>query len=221
MSIADKLTTIAENVDKVYQAGFDKGMLPMYYVQSFQYGWSSREYPQNTEFVIHLQSLQGMNGGFQNSKNIRSVTFIIDNEYNSVTAWSCFSGCKQLEVLDLSRAKITFNAAASFFDGCHNLKSVYGALDFSDVTTSNFNLFRGLNSLEDITFVPNSIVFSTEIHWSENLTKASITSIINGLSTETSGLTVTLSKTAVDNAFEDAEWSELEATKPNWTISLV
>lgn len=63
------------------------------------------------------------------------------------------------------------------------------------------------------------------------LSKPSITSIINCLSTTTSGLTVTLSKTAVNNAFETSEgvadgstsqeWLNLVATKTNWTISLV
>jgi hypothetical protein len=53
------------------------------------------------------------------------------------------------------------------------------------------------------------------------LSKESITSVINCLSSTTSGLTVTLSQTAVNNAFTTAEWSALEATKSNWTISLV
>ena len=60
-----------------------------------------------------------------------------------------------------------------------------------------------------------------DLQWSTNLSRASIESIINALSTTTSSLTVTLSKTARTNAFTDDEWSTLIATKPNWTISLV
>ena len=62
------------------------------------------------------------------------------------------------------------------------------------------------------------------------LDKISITSIINALSTSTSGLTVTLSNAAVNTAFEtstgaadgatSAEWLALENTKKNWTITL-
>lgn len=63
------------------------------------------------------------------------------------------------------------------------------------------------------------------VQWSTKLSKASITSIINALSTTTSGLTVTISKTAVNNAFNGGstgdEWLNLVATKNNWTISLV
>jgi hypothetical protein len=59
------------------------------------------------------------------------------------------------------------------------------------------------------------------VHWSPKLSKASIESIINALSSTTSGLTVTISKTAKEAAFTSAEWSALIATKSNWTISLV
>ncbi len=60
-----------------------------------------------------------------------------------------------------------------------------------------------------------------DVQMSPKLSKASITSIINALSTTTSGLTVTLSQTAVNNAFTTDEWNTLIATKSNWTISLV
>ena len=62
------------------------------------------------------------------------------------------------------------------------------------------------------------------------LDKASLTSIINALSTTTSGLTVTIKLSAVNTAFETSEgaadgsasdeWLALAATKSNWTISL-
>lgn len=70
------------------------------------------------------------------------------------------------------------------------------------------------------------------VRWSTNLDKESITSIINALSTTTSGLTVTLSKTAVNNAFgidvddpttypEGSEWYELRHSRDNWTVNFV
>jgi hypothetical protein len=62
------------------------------------------------------------------------------------------------------------------------------------------------------------------------LDKDSITSIINVLSTTTSGLSVTLSKSSVNKAFEtsvgandgstSAEWLNLVSTRSNWTIAL-
>ena len=63
------------------------------------------------------------------------------------------------------------------------------------------------------------------------LDKESLTSIINCLSDSTSGLTVTLSLTAVNKAFEitngadngsnSTEWLNLVNTRSNWTISLI
>ena len=64
------------------------------------------------------------------------------------------------------------------------------------------------------------------------LSKASITSIINALSSTTSGLTITLSKTAINTAFgidvskDESEWEgtefyTLRHSKDNWTFSYV
>lgn len=69
-----------------------------------------------------------------------------------------------------------------------------------------------------------------DIRWSP-LDKESLTSIVNALSTTTSGLWVRVSQSAVNKAFEtsagandgstSAEWLALAATKSNWTISLL
>lgn len=90
----------------------------------------------------------------------------------------------------------------------------------SEITTYHINTFQHAVNLENIKMsgvVAKDITFQ---HCTK-LTKASITSIINVLSNTTSGLTLTLSKTAKENAFTAEEWATLIATKPNWTISLV
>lgn len=61
--------------------------------------------------------------------------------------------------------------------------------------------------------------FNTQ--WSTKLSKASIESIIEALSKSASDKTITLSRTAVNNAFTTSEWNNLKASKSNWTISLV
>ena len=82
----------------------------------------------------------------------------------------------------------------------------------------------------EIKYNGNTIASSLDMKSCTLLSKASITSIINALSSTTSGLTVTLSKTAVNTAFEtesggadgstSQEWLALATTKSNWTISL-
>lgn len=63
------------------------------------------------------------------------------------------------------------------------------------------------------------------------LSKASLTSVVNALSSTTTGLTVTVRASAVKKAFETSEgandgmsseeWLTLVATKPNWTINAI
>lgn len=89
--------------------------------------------------------------------------------------------------------------------------------------------FQNCTALENIVFdgvIPKNI----SMRWSANLSNASITSVINALSTTATGQTATFSQTAVNNAFAttdgsadgsaSAEWLALVATKSNWTISL-
>lgn len=86
---------------------------------------------------------------------------------------------------------------------------------------------KELNLLEGTVIGRNGF----NVQWATGLSKANLTSIINALSDSTSGLSVTLSKYAVDKAFEtsngandgsaSAEWNALIATKPNWIKNLV
>lgn len=83
--------------------------------------------------------------------------------------------------------------------------------------------FQSANNLEQI-FFEGVIGQDISFQWSTKLSKASIESIINALSSTSSGTTLTLSSTAVTNAFGSTtatEWTDLIATKSNWTISLV
>lgn len=88
-------------------------------------------------------------------------------------------------------------------------------------TCSFAGAFINCRSLENVTI--EGVIGRNGLNMKDcvKLSKASIESIINCLSTTTSGLTVTLSKTAVNNAFTADEWEALIATRTNWTISLV
>lgn len=84
--------------------------------------------------------------------------------------------------------------------------------------------------LEDFTVEGKVGSGGFNMSWSP-LNKASLTSIVNALSSTTTGLTVTLRLAAVNTAFETTagvadgstseEWTALIATKPNWTINLI
>lgn len=112
---------------------------------------------------------------------------------NASTLGSTFSGTP-LHTIDelIVSAKTTFSGA---FNECPELQN----LKISGTIGQN-----GLN-----------------LQWSTKLSRASIESVINALSTTTSGLTVTFSKTAKEAAFTNYEWASRIATKSNWTIALV
>lgn len=103
-----------------------------------------------------------------------------------------------------------------------------GSQNFSSSITSSIIYYcKALNNLTiEGTIGQNGF----NVSWSP-LSKASLTSIVNALSSTTTGLTVTLRLAAVNTAFETAagaadgstsdEWTALIATKPNWTINLI
>ena len=91
---------------------------------------------------------------------------------------------------------------------------------FAEKNASYTECFSMCEKLKNITadgIITKSISFSD----SPLLTEASIRSIINCLSKDVAGQSLTLSKTAVNNAFTTDEWNSLAATRNNWTISLV
>lgn len=151
--------------------------------------------------IIDLSETTNMLYSFQNA-NISSVPeILLGDNVNALNA--TFSGCKRLETIP----KLGVSPRTTYS----------GA--FSDCT-----------ALANITFegdIGNNIDFK----WSPLLSKASIESIVSALYAEATGKALTLSGTAVNNAFEteegladgstSAQWAELVGTKPNWTISLI
>lgn len=91
------------------------------------------------------------------------------------------------------------------------------------------SMFRANGKLTSVGF-EGTLAYSLNVK-DPPFDKPTIISLINILSVDTTGLTVTLKKSAVNKAFEtssganngstSAEWLALVATKQNWTISLV
>lgn len=90
-----------------------------------------------------------------------------------------------------------------------------------DGTQTFSHTFYNCKSLSSLTVEGVIGTNGLTLQYSSKLSKASIENIIACLSTTTSGLSVTFSQTAVNNAFTTDEWNTLIATKSNWTISLV
>lgn len=74
--------------------------------------------------------------------------------------------------------------------------------------------------LTDLTFKDGSVIVASIVLSDCPLSRESIENIVTTLSTTSSGKTLTLNADAVHNAFTDAEWSALKATRPNWSFNV-
>lgn len=120
---------------------------------------------------------------------------------NCTTATSMFHCGTRGGNIDKVYLKVTSKlvSAASMFNYCRNLGTLRFTEDSEIVTSISLNL--------------------------SPLTKESIISVINALSAEVTGKTLTLKKTAVQAAFgtdydSSTEWTTLKNSKSNWTIAL-
>ena len=130
--------------------------------------------------------------------------------------------------VDLSNVSQLYNIFT-----CNNGGKIYKIRAKINATTIS-SCFNNASMLEELILEDGSVIGGNgfNVQHSTKLNKASIISIINALSTTTTGLTITLSKTAVNNAFginvDDettypigSEYYTLRHSKDNWTISYI
>lgn len=202
MSIAEKLQTIAENEQTVFEAGKKS---------EYDRFWDAYQKNGNLYFYENSFAGDGWHDGTYKPK------------YPIIGKWggglnNTFAYCYITDTLVPIYVDTTITTLRLTFNTARELKTIR-EIHITEVTSFD-GTFNGLEKLENITFV-GTIGYGLNFQWSTKLSKASIENIISCLSANTSGLTVTLSQTAVNTAFTDNEWATLIATKPNWTISLV
>lgn len=231
MNISEKLTTISENVSKVYDAGkkaqynkfwneFQEKGNRINYQYAF-YKWNLDlfypKYDIKPTGIISFFHFAGQNGTSTCNMINRLKECGVKMDLSEVTNASyCFyfTGITALPVLDFSNCTTLRYAFmhSSFLEKIETLK-------VSEKVTSYENSFTNCTALKDI--VIEGIIGATVSFEDSNLlSKESIESIINALS-DTQPATLTLSQTAVNNAFSSEEWEALKNTKPNWEIKLV
>lgn len=243
MDIAETLKEIHDNVLEVYKAGKKAQE------QEFWDGYMKSEYTMDNMFAgrgwnvdnfkpvkkMYPWSASGMFQGFDGLPSYEAMDMVEHLKKYGVTLdfsrcvsmQNCFGSANisRLGVIDIRMAKTTYYGIfASKY-----LKTVDELIVDENVKYSS--LFNNATALENLTITGTIGQNGFSVAQSTKLSRASIISIINALSDTTTALTVTLSKTAVDKAFEtspqasdgsqSAEWTALEGTKTNWTISLV
>lgn len=238
VEVADGTKTYeyASKVDAVYEAGRrkeyddfwdtfqDNGKSPQYDNSAF--GGSSW-YDARFKPKYDIKITGNANSVFINSKihdfkgciESAGINFTFENITSAQNIFQ-YSQVHNLPSFDFTKATSGWSLASSF-DGCTYLQSIDKIIVSENTTFRADSTFLNCRELIEIRFEGVLGTSTLDLHWSTKLSKASITNIINALSTTTTGLTVTLSQTAVNNAFTSAEWEVLEATKTNWTISLL
>lgn len=262
MSIAEKLQTIAQNEQRVYNAGYEKGKseggdTETAYNQGLEDGKQS-EYDRfwdnyqsagknpNCDFMFAGQGW--VNSLFKPKYDIKPIRAQYMFNLTAIKG-DLFALCEQQGIIiDFSNCQLFNNFAANAngitrfgvidmrkatdnitFINCTSLVTI-DKLIVAATTKYTSYAFEGVTKLENLTVDGTIAQNNFNVKYCTLLSKASIESIINCLSADTSGLTVTLSLTAVKKAFETSsgandgntseEWLNLIAPKSNWTITL-
>lgn len=227
---------IAQNEQKVFEAG-----------KQAEYDAFWDKYQLNGNRDVYEAAFAGL-GWNDETFNPKYPIVVTGSSWNMFYACRVKDGYEILKNVDFSKCTLL----SSTFAQCHmkhlgtidcrNVKPVYNlfyharslqTIDKIIVKVENtfIDLFDNTQFLENVTFegeIGNNLVMAgtySGTKWGEKLTRASIENIINHLSDNVSGKTLTLSQTAVNNAFPDtvnnADWGALVMAHQNWIISLV
>ena len=216
--------------DAFWDAYQDNGNRTNYNGAFMGYGWIEEtmlpKYPIHTSQGYMMFAYCGFEGDLDDVFINKGVPFTLDAVASGALLSYFFynSRIKKVGTIDLTGYR---GEMASFFN-TPTLEMVRAF--YPPISTMNAACFASSgNSLKEF-IVCGEITNTFNTQRCTILNKISITSIIDHLSVTTSGLTVTLSNTAVNKAFETSdganngststEWLALVATKQNWTIAL-
>lgn len=260
MSIAEKLTTIAENTPKVYEAGLGQGeenIKTQFWKDILRWDgvsesgqptnlnnafsgvyWTKDTFKPPCRIVPNSEpsSARGMfayfNLGETKRDNMVSITYDmldLSNCKTNTSVYGMFENAtfESIEV-DLSGVPQLYNTFS-----CNNGGKIYKIRTKINATTFS-NCFNNASMLEELILEEGSGIGGNgfNVQWSTKLNKASFISIYNALSPNTTGLSITVSKTAINNAFGinvdnettypvGSEYYNLRHSKDNWTINYI
>ena len=253
MTIAEKLTTIAENEQRVYAAGYEKGYeegeasgggaiwdgiqnggtRTDYSSQFNNQYWTDETFNPKHSFAVASNGRAAYM--FQHSKIVDGAYIHGDkldfSNYRNLLSLFNASTVKRLKRIDARKAESGFNGMANMFLSCEQLETIE---EFYPSTLTNFvSTFIYCHNLTHCIFCSEIAVDGLNMQDCTKLDKASIISIFTNLQTPQPSGTITLSKEAVDKAFETSPgandgstagnseyWSLMQYTT-GWTIKLV
>ena len=204
MTTAEKLVEIAENEQKVYEAG------------------------KEAEYNAFWDAYIGKDGDVIAAVSMFSGYRWIDDIYNPKHTIKASNFSSMYQNCPITDTKVTLDVSngsgTNLFFNATNLKNIVKLIVSSKNTFGSW--FYGCTALEEIRF-EGVIGNSLDIHWSTKLSAESYYSIITALSSSVSGQKFIVPPTA--EATYNANppqgdgipqtWAELIGTKSNWTIA--
>ncbi len=238
MNISEKLQTIAENEQKVYDAGM-QAQHARFWDNYQDYGNRTNhdrafegKYWNDVSFDPLYNIVVGSNNGAYTfrSCNITNLNAILKRRNVSIEfrGGNCsyfFSNSKITEIPEIDVSLVTNFYA--FCSGCSDLHTVRKITFKKDIDIST-SIFQGCTSLVNLEI--GGLIGSDFSVSQSPLSTASIVSVMEHLWDGATGKTVTFLQTAADNmtfpytsphsGITYNSWDELIATKQNWTIAL-
>lgn len=246
MSIAEKLTTVAENQTRVYDAG-KKAEWDAFWDACQQNGsrtdykyafwnWYPAMFKPKYDMTPTACNYMFYNlFGSKNATFATSLKKVLEECGVTLDTSNCtnfqnmcaYSSITEMPVL----STVSASALQTTFDNATMLETIEGLILKADGSQTFTNTFRGCSGLKDIVIVDinediKSVIGNDFDISACPLSKESIKSVVNALYSKSSGKTLSLNKGAKEAAFpkengqENSEWSDLIAQKSNWTISL-
>lgn len=224
-TIAEKLITIADNQQKVYDAGYNIGLAKgktdenNFFWDRYQHYGSRKSY-----------SYAFFGTGWNDSTYNPQYKIYTEPEADRARYMFAWSGIVDTKVPIEINGGITSSGSPfveeCIFLGCKHLTTIR-ELYINDYKATYTRWFDGCVNLTKITIVGEIKNNGFDIHWSTKLTAESIYSIISALSSTTSGYSVILPSTAEATynkkppANAPKTFKELKETKMNWVIDLM
>ena len=207
---------LADKIDDVYSAGKEAGGGGI----DYDLFWDT--FQQNGERINYQNAFSVVwNDEIYNPKYPINCTGAGAYLATSLFASSTITNTKVPVIISGTRADAVFQE-------CVDLKRI-PSLTLKNIVRFS-TTFRNCKALEEMNVYGNIDVGGLDVSASTKLNKASWGSIINALSGDTSGLSMTGSLASVKKAFEtvegandgdtSTEWLNLKATKSNWGVSL-
>lgn len=220
MSISEKLITIAENQQRVYEQGKVDGNLVLLATQ-VQFGnLNLFGKPEVELYLPNATSLEYLCRVFVKNVTVEHLTITTDGQ----PLTQCYGILHAGGHGDDTMKRVTINADLSaskqhyyMFHACRALEVVDGTpIDFTSCVETS-NIFYSCNVLREVRFAPGTLSVDLNMLWSPLLSAETIQSVIDGLADLTGATAHKLTfANAVGTALTEAQKAAI--TAKNWTL---